>query len=93
MIEVHYRTDHKWKPFVYGYDVPDKVLKEFDYLYDDSSHDGFFRYLGHWYHTSDFMIAPKELPWDGYSSDSFFSGVVVRISKDGESYQVGTYIS
>lgn len=89
---VHVRTDKKWKPFVYGQDVPKKVLKDFDHLDDESSHDGFFRYLGRWYHTSDFMVAPSDLPWDGYHSDSFFSGVVMKISKDGESYQVGTFI-
>ena len=27
----------------------------------------------------------------GYYSDSYFSGVVVKISRDGERYRVGTY--
>lgn len=30
--------------------------------------------------------------WDGYHSDSYFSGIVIKLSPDGEQYQVGTYI-
>ena len=26
-------------------------------------------------------------------SDSFFSGIVIRVSSDGEMYQIGTYFS
>ena len=96
MSAVHVRTDNKWKNFVYGHDVPKKAKKDFDHLDDDESSDGFFCYLGRWYHISDFMVTPKdfncEMPWDGYHSDSFFSGVVLKVAKDGERYQVGTYI-
>jgi hypothetical protein len=31
--------------------------------------------------------------WDGYSSDSAFSGVLIKISKDGEEYKIGTFNS
>tara|TARA_R110000824_G_scaffold46611_1_gene133640 strand:- start:137 stop:502 length:366 start_codon:yes stop_codon:yes gene_type:complete len=29
--------------------------------------------------------------WDGYHGDSFFSGVLVKISDDCETYKIGTY--
>ena len=94
------RTDHKWKPFVYRYDVPTKVLSDwFDYQDPEESYDGFFQYRGHWYHLDQFMRIDKESPlaligdWHGYASDSFFSGVLIRVSEDGGEYQIGTYIS
>ena len=92
------KTDHKWKQFKYGYEVPEKIMADqFDYLDEDSSTDGFFQYRGYWYHTSDFMRVDKNSPfpgaWHGYHSDSFFSGVLIELSSDGESYRVGAYTS
>ena len=36
-----------------------------------------------------------ELGYDTYdgTADSFFSGVVIRVSEDGERFQIGTYYS
>jgi hypothetical protein len=36
---------------------------------------------------------PELKDWDGYQSDSYFSGVVIKISPDGEQYKIGTYFS
>jgi hypothetical protein len=36
----------------------------------------------------------KELKeWDGYISDTFFSGVLIRYNEGYEAYQMGTYYS
>ena len=90
-------TDWKFKNFKYRYEVPEKVLKDqFSHLSEEDSCDGFFRYRKSWYHLSDFMVCSKGSPlgaWDGYSSDSFFSGVLIRCSKDNERYMVATYTS
>ena len=90
-------TDNKWKNFKYGYEVPDSVLNDhFDYLSEDEKIDGFIQYRSIWYHISEFMRIennPALNGWQGYSSDSFFSGVLINISDDGERYQIGTYIS
>lgn len=89
-------TDHKWKQLQYRYEVPPKVLKDyFGHLTEDDS-DGYIYYRKQWYHVSDFMrvegdVFPKE--WDGYSSDTYFSGILIRLSEDGETYQIGTYYS
>ncbi len=91
-------TDHKWKPFRYRSEVPAKVLKsQFNYQDEEDTLDGFFRYRGYWYHQDGFVRidagAPFGGPWNGYASDSFFSGVLIEVSSDGEQYRVGTYIS
>lgn len=70
---------------------------EFDYLdwpaiEAGSDSASFMRYRGELYDLSEFMRAPDSLaPWDGYQSDTFFSGIVVRYSRDFESVIVGRY--
>jgi hypothetical protein len=99
-------TNKQWREFKQREDVPKKTLSsDFDWL---EAEDGFFKYRGVWYHTEQFMMIQRDgistqhakradmgelEKWYGYSADSAFSGVVIRISKDGERYQVGTYIS
>ena len=90
-------TNWHWRQFKYRYEVPDKILADqFDHLPTDEAIDGFFYYRGYWYHTSDFMRFDQHAPfdeyWNGYSSDSFFSGVLIKCNEDGETYQVATYI-
>ncbi len=99
MAEVKVKTDKKWKDFVYRHDVPEKILKnEFDWL-DEEQEDGFLKFLGTWYHTSMFMRMNDSDPksplkgWDGYHGDSYFSGVVIKLSSDGEKYKIGRYYS
>lgn len=97
--ETKIRTNRKWRDFTYRSDVPEKVLADqFDYQDAEAVSDGFFRYLGTWYHTDQFMRfeSAGDSPlkdWHGYAGDSFFSGVVIRIHEDGDRYQVGRYYS
>ena len=91
------KTDKKWKNFKYRNEVPKKVLADnFSWTNEEDQFDNFFQYKGYWYHLDDFMNLAGFEPmkgWDGYSGDSFFSGVVIKVSPDGEQYQVGTYYS
>lgn len=94
------KTNHQWRHLVYSYDVPLKVLlDQFDYLnQDNGGSDGFFHYRGYWYHIGDFMsftgdVEPPLKGWHGYSGDSYFSGVMIKLSKDGEQVMCGTYFS
>jgi len=97
-MNVTIKTNNHWRQFVYRYDVPSKVLADqFDYLSDDVI-DGFFKYRGNWYHLDEFMRIENNpdsefSQWHGYSGDSYFSGIVIRISKDADTYQIGTYYS
>jgi hypothetical protein len=82
------------RPIVSRFEVPDSILaSEFDWT--DPAEDGsFFKYRGVWYSLEDFTCAPESLSdWDGYHGDSYFSGVVIRLTDDGESVVCGTYLS
>lgn len=91
-------TDHKWKQFRYNYEVPAKVMKsQFSHLSEDDF-DGFIYYRKYWYHISDFLLIDKNNPFQttgyhGYMSDSFFSGILIKLNDDNEGeYQIATYI-
>jgi hypothetical protein len=90
-------TDHKWKAFKYNHEVPKKVLDDYDHLNKEVSFDGWIKYRRRWYHISDFTWIEKKHPfpknWQGYSSDSEFSGVLIEMSNDWEMYKIGTYLS
>ena len=85
-------TNNHWRDFKYRDEVPAKILAdEFDYL-DADTLDGFIHYRGYWYHTCDFMRTPGDHEWDGSHPDSAFSGVLIKLSNDGETYQIATWI-
>ena len=97
-------TNNHWRQLKYGNEVPDDVMSDyFDHLDTDDAYDGFIQYRDRWYHTSDFMSLHNKIHcpnppefmngWDGYLSDSYFSGVLIKLSDDGEGYKIATYIS
>lgn len=95
MTELTIKTDNKWREFRYCSEVPPSVLaNEFDYL-DENETDGFFWYRNCWYHLSMFMriVHDDAKQWDAYHSDSAFSGVMIKLSRDGEQFKVCTYMS
>ena len=72
------------------FDLTPKEQAEFDHPLKGES--VYFRYKGWTYQLDDFQRCPESLKgWDGYHSDSFFSGVVVKYV--GEKIVVGTYYS
>lgn len=98
------RTDDKWKDFTYGYDVPEKVRRsEFDWLDDAESSDHFFKYHGTWHHLSQFERTAgggaagagsptfEAAGWQGVMSTSYSTGILIKVSADGEQYKVATY--
>lgn len=94
------KTNRQYRWLVLGTDVPAAVMADqFSHLDSDERLDGFFCYKGWWYHTSDFMRLDRvgfgeELEgWQGYTSDSVFSGVVIALDRDGEQVMCGTYFS
>ena len=91
------KTNRHWHNYLYGYELTEEEAKEFDYIGEDDfpSHD-FARYQGVIYDVQEFMSSgriPEFKDWDGYLSDSFFSGVLIKLSDDGEQYQIGMYYS
>lgn len=75
-----------------------KLRKQFDYLTEEEFDETeFFKYRGDWYSVGDFMRLDANSPidnkrWDGYASDSYFSGVLMKYCYDG-TVIVGTYFS
>ena len=90
-------TDHKWHDFKFDYEVPEKVLKDLFSHLDEDETDYFFKYHNRWYHISDFMrMEPGTLfygsnKWDGYLSDTFFSGILIKMDEDCDKYMVGMF--
>ena len=91
-------TNHAEREFIYGLDVPPKVLADdFDWLdEEEAAGDGFIHYRRRWYHIDEFMSSvPPQLGdrYDGWLSDTFFSGVAIKLSDDGETYRIATVIA
>jgi hypothetical protein len=97
MADIIIKTDRKWKNFKYGYELPKKWRKEFDWMNDEEYEVGCFLIYRNWaYSLLDFLRVEHNSDlkgWHGYSSDTYFSGVVIRLSEDGEQYMIGTYFS
>lgn len=99
MSELKIITDHKWKNLLYGYELTDKEKKEFDWIdADEIDSHSFFRYRKNVYSITEFMSIHAtrltfDKPWNGYYSDSYFSGILIELSDDGEMYRVGLYLS
>ena len=90
-------TNHVPRNMKYGYEMPEKIKSDFDYIDKDDfdTHD-FFVYRGRWYDPSEFMRCDGNdalKGWDGYSSDSYFSGILIKYTSDMEQVIVGMYLS
>lgn len=87
-------TNNQPRPIIYGCELPEKVKRDFDY-YDQNELDNatFFKYRGQYYDLGDFLRCGQECfaNWHGYRSDSFFSGLLVRLSSCGDFVTVGSY--
>ena len=96
------KTNNVPRDYSYGMEFSGKerkeMLKQFDYLNEEEfNQQSFVNYKGYWYDLGEFMRVGdselEKLKWEGYSSDSFFSGVVVRYVEDDEQVVMGTYFS
>lgn len=87
-------TNNHWNDFLDGFELPESVHSDFDWM-DDIMDGTFIKYRNVFYSLDEFMRNDTAGfgTWHGYKSDSFFSGVLIRISDDGEQYQIATYIS
>jgi hypothetical protein len=91
-------TNNQLRPVIYGYELTQKEASRFDYLAEDELPCAtFFRYRGEVYDLNEFVrVVPGEdsdgslKRWDGVSTDTFFSGTLVRLV-GSEALVVGTY--
>ena len=91
------KTNNQWREFITWHDLTEKEQQEFDYMDTEEQENSTFLRYRKWVYSLDcFMRTNKEswsYGWDGYSSDSFFSGVLIKLSDDGSMYKIATYYS
>jgi hypothetical protein len=100
------QTNFHWYEPLYYFQLPKKWQKEYRDLKDSEKDElQFFIYRKWCYRLDDFVQitnphwgfdenAPEPFkPWDGYASDSFFSGVLIRYDRDCDRIQCATYFS
>lgn len=89
-------TNNHFRDVLYAFELTEKELQQFDYLPEGEG--SFFRYKGQVYDLGEFMrwdnpSSPTRGGWDGFRSDSFFSGIVVKYDEDCERVKVGLVLS
>lgn len=91
------RTNNKPRDILHAYQLTEKEITEFDYLEGERlEFASFFRYKGNVYDLGEFMLCPSGShigKWDGYHSDSAFSGILIKYCNDFEQVIVGQYFS
>jgi hypothetical protein len=75
-------TNNVPRETIRGFELTEREKDEFDYLSPEELNDAeFFRYKNRLYDLGEFVRFDRPTlfkGWDGYSSDSFFSGILVR---------------
>lgn len=88
-------TNNQPRQLIYGYELTEKQKQDFDYL-DDIDNQDFVRYKGNLYDVSEFISTFYQCDslkdWDGYSSDSYFSGVLIKMI-DSDTAIMASYYS
>ena len=102
------KTDNKWRNLLYGYELPVKWRREFDWIKNDEEYENtnFAKYHGQYYDINEFQVLPtigdasgkhvvypEFRGWDGYMNDTYSSGVLIKLSSDGEQYKIGIFYS
>ena len=90
------KTNNYFRTMLYENEIPKKVLDDYHHLINDDKGYGWIKYKGRYYHITDFMRIQNNEDmknWDAYISDSYFSGIVIKILGDNDLYKIGTYYS
>lgn len=104
MSDITIKTNWQARQIIYGYELTETERKEFDYLEGESlDTNSFFRYKGVVYDLGQFFTLErgknscfsddKFAKFDGYMSDSYFSGILVKYTNCGEGVIVARYYS
>jgi len=88
-------TDNKPRFTLHGLEVPEEVITYyFDYLTPDQvAERTFIKYLGEYYDLQEFTKVDQTgafKGWDGFSSDSAWSGKIIKII-DSDRVLMGRY--
>ena len=99
-MSTHIVSNYHERQFLYGYEVPQSVHDNYDWLDEDEHFDRWILYKGDYMHLSDFLDLHNKYhcntqpdspfySWHGYTADSMGCGTVIRISDDSETYVIG----
>tara|TARA_R100001163_G_C4923888_1_gene102894 strand:- start:25 stop:333 length:309 start_codon:yes stop_codon:yes gene_type:complete len=93
-------TNNHERYFKYGCEVPQPTLDWYNWLDEDSKHDGWICYRGHWSHISDYLAIHNPIhnpnppewlkKWDGAKAESLSVSTLIKVSDDGETYRIAT---
>lgn len=88
------KTNNHWCPIIYGYELTGKEREDFNYI-DDLDNAQFFRYKGMVYSLEEFIICESEelKEWDGVCGETYFYGVLIKLSKSGDYVKVARFYS
>lgn len=83
------KSNNQYRDTIRWSELSVKEQKEFNYLDTEEEQESaiFIRYLGTVYCTDGFIKIGNNSSlkgWDGYLSDSAFSGILVKLNKDGD---------
>lgn len=93
------RSNYQTRDLLFWEDLSGYEKSEYSDLLENPEDHQYFRYKGNIYLLSDFMRIEKNAPfpeyWQGYMSDSFFSGILIRLEDQGmeNAVIVGQYFS
>ena len=101
MASLTVRTNNVPRDYLFGCYIQGKerqeMLEQFNYLTEEEfDQQSFVNYKDYWYDLGEFMRVDSQselCKWQGYRSDSYFSGIVVRYVEDNERIVMGTYFS
>lgn len=91
-------SNNQPRQIILGFELPKSKRKDFDYIKSDEdfNNNQFVQYRGDYYNLDEFMRIENnsELKnWDGYSSDTYFSGTLIKLCEDGDFVIMGRYFS
>lgn len=87
-MSVKITTNHHQRELISSSELPEKAREQFDYItteeFDEHLRPRFVKYRDWWYDTSDVerVTSPDLAGWDGYASDSYWSGIVIKWGHD-----------
>jgi len=97
------RTNNHSRPLMHLEDfnesIQSEIRKEYDWMnpQDIEFNFGFFVYLRKVYHLQDFMRVSEGSEalegWDGYTSETVWSGTLVKLTEDCNFVVVGRFFS
>lgn len=91
-------SNRQSRAVIYWGDLTAAEQSDFDYLDtgDAQSAATFVRYRGVTYALGGFMRcegAGDLTAWDGYAADTYFSGVLIKLDRDGDRATLGRFCS